>query len=236
LSIWIYSWRSSISEPDPGVHRASHTRPALPLIQAFILVAFIEAHIYTVFVWLPKYLHNYLGAQSFDAQLTNILTLIIFCVSVVGAGYLARFKNPTHLLLTGILLLTSCTYPLFAMLQHTDLAMLLAVQAAFAVMGGLVVGVIFLVLPDMFKNNWKSFGMASTYSIATAVFGGTAPIVCAYLIKLTDLVTAPALYIVALGIVAAPVAYSVSLRHRTETTRCVEAGEAGQPPRRSQSL
>lgn len=218
LSLWIYSLRSSISaEPDRQAHGAFHSGPVLPLIQAFVLVAFMEIHIYTAFVWLPSYLHSYLGVSNFDARLTNAITLVIFCVSMVGAGYATRCIDASNLVLIGIGSLTCSSYPLFAILRRGDFLTLLMVQAAFAVMAGFVVGVIFVVLPDLFKSNWRSFGMASTYSFATAIFGGTAPVVCAYLIKVTHLVTAPALYIVAMGLLAMPVAYSVCLTNRSQS-------------------
>ncbi|WP_229656679.1 hypothetical protein [Burkholderia pseudomallei] len=37
--------------------------------------------------------------------------------------------------------------------------------------------------------------MVVTYSFATAIFGGTAPVFCAYLIELTHFIAAPAIYI-----------------------------------------
>jgi MHS family proline/betaine transporter-like MFS transporter len=217
LSLWIYSLRSSISsDPDVQVHRALHTKPLLPLIQAVVLVAFMEMHIYTVFVWLPAYLHSYLGVSSFDAHLTNVITLVIFSMSIISAGYATRWIDASNLVLIGIGSLVCSSYPLFAILQRGDFLTLLLVQAAFAVMAGCLVGVIFVVLPDLFKNNWRSFGMASTYSFATAIFAGTAPVVCAYLIKVTNRLTAPALYIMAMGLLAAPVAYSISLKKRCQ--------------------
>jgi len=229
LSLWIYSLRSSISAyPDGPTHRASYTRPVLPLIQAVVLVAFMEVHIYTVFVWLPNYLHSYLGVSSFDAHLTNVITLVIFSISMVSAGYATRWMDASKLVLIGIGSLACSSYPLFAMLQRVDFLTLLWVQAAFAVMAGCLVGVIFVVLTDLFKDNWRSFGMASTYSLATAIFGGTAPVVCAYLIKVTHLLTAPALYIMALGLLAAPIAYSISLKKRGQIDILVDPTEPEQ--------
>ncbi|VVE55938.1 MFS transporter [Pandoraea sputorum] len=51
--------------------------------------------------------------------------------------------------------------------------------------------------------------MVVTYSVATAIFGGTAPIVCAYLIDSKHLLTAPAIYILITGMLATPVAYRI---------------------------
>ncbi|SDG39371.1 MFS transporter [Paraburkholderia phenazinium] len=229
LSLWIYSLRSSISAiPDGEARHTSHARPAWPLVQAVILVAFMEMHLYTAFVWLPAYLHSYLGVATFDAHLTNVITLLIFSMAMVAAGYATRWIDASNLVLIGIVSLICTSYPLFAMLQHGDFLTLLLVQAAFAVMAGCLVGVIFVVLPDLFKDNWRSFGMASTYSLSTALFGGTAPVVCAYLIKVTHLLTAPALYIMAMGLLAVPIAYGISLKNRRQRQLCVDLTDSEQ--------
>jgi len=233
LSLWIYSLRSSISVDPDGeaqAHRALHKRPVLPLMQAFALVAFMEMHIYTVFVWLPSYLHSYLGVSSSDAHLTNVIGLLIFSMSMVSAGYATRWIAASKLILIGIGSLVCSSYPLFAILQRGDFFTLLFVQAAFAVMAGCLVGVIFVVLPDLFKGNWRSLGMAGTYSLATAIFGGTAPVVCAYLIKVTHLLTAPALYIVAMGLLATPIAYSISSKKQDPIHFSIDHAEREQRP------
>lgn len=210
LSILVYFLRSSIAaDRKPPMPVASRSRTATPLVQAFILVAYLEIAIYSLFVWMPSYLHTYLGISSADARLSNVAALLILFVSMVASGYISRFIDASRLAVIGIVSLALSVYPLFYVLQQGDFATLVAVQAAFAVTTGCMGGVIFVILPDLFKHNWGDFGMAVTYSFATALLGGTAPVVCAYLINVTDLLSAPAIYIAASGLLAAPVAYRV---------------------------
>jgi MHS family proline/betaine transporter-like MFS transporter len=68
------------------------------------------------------------------------------------------------------------------------------VQAAFAVMAGCLVSVIFVVLPDLFKDNWQG----------------------------------PALYVMAMGLLAAPIACSISLKKR--------GGQSTEPEQRRASF
>lgn len=229
LSLWVFSIRSSISTTPvdtASTSHASHKRPIAPLIQALVLVAFMEMHIYTVFVWLPSYLHSYLGVASFDARLTNVIALIAFSLAMVIAGYATRWIAAPKLVLFGIGSLVISAYPLFALLQGGGFVILLSVQLAFAAMAGCLVGVIFIVLPDLFKNNWKSLGMTVSYALSTAIFGGTAPLVCAYLVQRTHLLTAPAFYIIALGLLAVPVAWRLAFK----TQDNFGTAETGQAP------
>jgi MHS family proline/betaine transporter-like MFS transporter len=219
LSIWIYSLRSSIFTRESNeTNLLPNKKPVLPLIRATSLVAFMEVVIYTVFIWLPNYLQGYLGVSSSDAGLTNIAALGTLLLSMLSSGYLARWIDASKLVFIGIISLAFASYPLFWALDSNDFSILLLVQMAFAIMAGCLIGVIFIVLSDLFKDNWRSLGMASTYSIATAVFGGTAPIVCSHLIEMTHLRTAPALYIIAMSLLAAPTAHYISARKRGAST------------------
>jgi len=219
LSILVYFLRSSIAvDRKSQVPVASRSRSATPLVQGFVLVAFMEIALYALFVWMPSYLHSYLGIASADARLSNVVALLILFVSIVASGYVARFIDASTLALAGIVALGVSLYPLFYVLQQGDFATLVAVQAAFGIMAGCLVGVIFVVLPDLFKRSWGNFGMAVTYSFAVALFGGTAPVVCAYLIDVTGLLTAPAIYIAASALLAAPVAYSVARANRRQVS------------------
>lgn len=215
LSILIYFLRSSIAVDGKQQTRlVSQPRTATPLVQAFILVAFLEIAIYALFVWMPSYLHTYLGISSADARLSNVMALVILFASMVASGYASRFIDASRLVVVGIASLVIGTYPLFCVLREGGFVAVVAAQAAFAIMTGCMGGVIFVVLPDLLKRNWGNFGMAVTYSFATALFGGTAPVVCAYLIQVTGLLSAPAIYISASGLLAAPVAYRVCRAHR----------------------
>ncbi len=218
LSILIYFLRSSIAvDRKQQTRLVSEPRTATPLAQAFILVAFLEIAIYALFVWMPSYLHTYLGISSADASLSNVMALVILFASMVASGYASRVIDASRLVVVGIASLVIGTYPLFCVLREGGFVAVVAAQAAFAIMTGCMGGVIFVVLPDLLRRNWGDFGMAVTYSFATALFGGTAPVVCAYLIQVTGFLSAPAIYISASGLLAAPVAYHVCRTHRHRT-------------------
>ena len=170
----------------------------------------MEADIYTILIWLPNYLHSYLGVSKFASHATNVGSLTIFCLSMVGAGRVSRSIEASKIVLYAIGTLTCGSYPLFLILLRGDLLSLLLAQAALAALAGCLVGVVFVVLADLFKDNWRNVGMASTYSVATALFGGTAPIVCTWLIKATHSAAAPAFYLTAMGLLATPSAYGVA--------------------------
>ncbi|WP_244372366.1 hypothetical protein [Burkholderia pseudomallei] len=125
------------------------------------------------------------------------------------AGYAERYFCARNIALFGTIATAISVYPSFIIMQYGGIFALLFSQAILAISAGCVVGVIFVVLPDLFKKNWGSLGMVVTYSFATAIFGGTAPVFCAYLIELTHFIAAPAIYIFLMGMLAAAAIYKI---------------------------
>lgn len=236
LSIWIYSLRRSMpNHLDDRAPAARSRRPVWPLVQAAILVAFMEAHIYTDFAWMPSYLHSYLGVSTFHARSTNLVGFAVFSAATLAAGYATRWLDAGKLAWAGTISLALTSYPLFAALQRGSTDTLVLVQAAFGLMAGCLIGVVFVVLSDLFKDNWRSLGMAGTYSLSTALFGGTAPILCAYSFKATGWPAAPALYLSALGLPAAVVAWVLS-SNRQNAVRLPDHASALEPASASSSI
>jgi len=213
LSLWVMWMRASISEVSPDRHafdRTPRSRPIAPLLQAAALVAFLEVNLYTVFVWLPNYLHLYLGVELAKARELNVITLVVLSIAVLCNGYLSRWIDSSKIAFFSVCAMLLSTYPLFVLLQNGDFLSLLWVHLAFAFVGSGLLAMFYLLLADLFKDNWKSLGLGIGFSVPTAVFGGTAPLACSYLLKYTEVLTVPALYIVAMGFPALPVAYRLA--------------------------
>ena len=213
LSLWVMWMRNSISEVSADRHtldRTPRSRPIAPLLQATVLVAFLEVNLYTVFVWLPNYLHLYLGVELSEARELNVITLVVLSIAILCNGYLSRWIEASKIAFFSVCAMLLSTYPLFVLLQNGDFLSLLWVHLAFAFVGSGLLAMFYLVLADLFKDNWKSLGLGIGFSVPTAVFGGTAPLACSYLLKYTEVLTVPALYIIAMGLPALPVAYRLA--------------------------
>ena len=238
LSLWVLRIRASMPVTTVDkllTPRIPFGRPVAPLLQAAVLVAFLQLNFYTVFFWLPNYLYSYLDVWGPDVSESNSIGLAVLTISIFCTGYATRRIDASKLLLTGVVGLLVSSYPLFSVLQGGAFLSLVLAQSAFAVMEGLIYGTIFIVLADLFAENWKSLGMTMGFTVPTAFVGGTAPVVCTYLIEWFDVLAAPALYIVAMGLLAAPVAYYLAFRAKNQKIRPersrVEVGSQRLKPR-----
>jgi MHS family proline/betaine transporter-like MFS transporter len=196
-------------------------KPVVPILQAIVLVGFMAAHLNTVFVWLPNYLHVYLGVALDLARMTNVASLIGLSITILCAGYCVRWIDARKLAFAGTCAMLLSTYPLFMVLQRADSMTVFLAQIGFALSAGMLIGVIFVLLVDLFEPNWGSLGVGAGFGVPTALFGGTAPVVSSYLIERTQLLVAPALYITALGLFALPVAYRLAFNARAQGAEVV---------------
>ncbi|MBV8649893.1 MAG: MFS transporter, partial [Alphaproteobacteria bacterium] len=92
---------------------------------------------------------------------------------------------------------------MFSLLAHIpSIWGLVLVQGIGAVILTLYTGVICSILAEMFPTNVRYTALSTSYGFAVAIFGGFAPWISQYLIKLTGDPVSPAYYVMAAGVVS----------------------------------
>jgi MHS family proline/betaine transporter-like MFS transporter len=179
-------------------------------IRGALLVAAMEVGFYTLLVWLPNYAQVSLQYSHFRAHLSNTLALGCYIVAMLTGGLLSGYIPYKKILMVCLSLATILVYPLFAALLHAQsFALLLSVQCLLALLYGNICGVIMVILYDLFKDQGKNFGLAITFTLPAALFGGTAPLVCSYFVGHGHSLVFPAFYIALFGLLALPAAYGL---------------------------
>jgi len=94
-------------------------------------------------------------------------------------------------------------YPLFQLLAHIPTIWgLVLVQGIGAGILTLYTGVICSILSEMFPTNVRYTALSTSYGFAVAIFGGFAPTIAQYLVKMTGDPVSPAYYVMAAGLVS----------------------------------
>ncbi|MNO84230.1 Proline/betaine transporter [compost metagenome] len=94
------------------------------------------------------------------------------------------------------------TFPLFGMLDHQPLVVILMIQIVFGAMLAMNDGTLPSFLAEIFPTRVRFSGFAFSFNIANALFGGTAPFIATWLIQMTGNKMAPAWYLLAAALVA----------------------------------
>ncbi|MBP2371148.1 MFS transporter [Pseudonocardia parietis] len=164
-----------------------------PILALFGLVIALNVINYTLLTYMPTYLNTTIGMESSAADTLAIVGQVIMMLLVPFAGALSDRigrKPCWWISLVGIFVLAIPMY------------MLMAQGLGWAILGFTVLGLIYLLqlgtisatFPSMFPTHVRFAGMAISYNVATAAFGGTAPLVNEAVVEATGDVLFPAYY------------------------------------------
>ncbi len=179
-----------------------------PVLQLFGLVIALNVINYTLLTYMPTYLQGTIGLDSGDADLLVIIGQVAMMAVIPFAGGLSDRigrKPCWWISLVGIFVLA---IPMF---------MLMKLGLVWAIVGFTVLGLIYVLqlgtisatFPAMFPTHVRYTGMAASYNIATALFGGTAPAANEALIGATGSDLVPAFYMMASCVVGMGALYFV---------------------------
>ena len=152
------------------------------------------------FAYMPAYLTAVSKYDASTAVYAQTYGVVLHAMLIVAVGWLAGHYPPYLLLRIGAVILALGAYPFYAALSaHTVNIIVLMTIAAIA--GALVNGTFAFVTADLFPTRIRFSGVAVVQNISQTAFGGTAPLVATALVRNLQSPVAPALVVIACGVV-----------------------------------
>lgn len=150
---------------------------------------------YTLVVYTSVYLSTVVHYPLTNALLYSCVGLVIFGTLAPVFGHLADKKGPKKIMSLGCFLIFVLVPLNFYLLQaQTFFSILMAIGSA-ALLMSLFNGPTNAFLQDLFPAKVRYTGVALGYAIGAALLGGTQPLICTYLIEVTQNPYAPVLYL-----------------------------------------
>ena len=141
-------------------------------------VAFYAVFVFVV-AWLVQYVHE---PRTLAFQL-NSYSMLVFLLAVPFFAWLSDRFGRRPLMIIAALGTVLCTYPLVWLMHHSDPAMILIGQVGMAILISAYASPIPAALTEMFPTNVRVSSVGVGYNLAYAIFGGTTPMVCVWLIQ-----------------------------------------------------
>ncbi len=178
------------------------------------MVALLGGGFYMLFVWWPTYLTQIVKPAVPHALAVNTISMIVLIGLVPLAGWLSDLVGRKPLLVVGGLAMALAAYPLYYLTDHGVVASALGAQLVFALIISLSFGPMAATMVDMFPTRIRFSAVAIGYNVTLAVIGGTAPLVCTWLVKISGDIAAPAYYLIALSLTSFIAATRLKLKRK----------------------
>lgn len=165
------------------------------LLRTIGLVCMGSTFYYFCFIYLPIYLNqkNDFNIQHISYLMSLLIGLMIVLVPLVG--FICDHIGRRKMLLFNSFLITVLVLPGFYFLQWNNFFILIIVMASFTLLSSLEQGTTAVALVENFPPPARYTGLSLGYNIGNGLLGGTVPIICEWLLLVTNNSLSPAIYI-----------------------------------------
>ena len=147
-----------------------------------------------LFLYMPTYLSAILAYPKQQAILLNTANLAFYSALLVFSCWCADRIGRKAVLLSGALGFVLLSYFIFLILAQQTTLSLLASLLIIALLSSAVM-IYPVILVELFPTAIRYTGIAISYNLAFAFFGGLTPLIATYLIKFTENNLSPSLYL-----------------------------------------
>lgn len=170
------------------------------LLLAILIYITVTAPFYTATVYITKFMET-VGYSAHLAGIAGTLILITMIIILPISALMSDYVGRKPIMVSGALAIMVLTPALLGLLDHSDDTLALASVICFAALSAYYMGPIPTVLVEMFPTRVRFTGVALSYNISAALFGGTAPMVAVKLKEITGNPYALTYYLSALALV-----------------------------------
>lgn len=163
-------------------------------------------------LFMPSFAMRELGLPQANSFLATLLAGAIQIALVPSFGAISDRYGRLSVMVPAAIAMLLVSYPMFAwMAAAPTLQTLLLVQIVIGVIGAAYMGPLPALMSELFPAPMRTTGLAVSYSLSVAIFGGFAPFANVWLIQATGSNVAPGFYL--LGAAAISLAALAAHRH-----------------------
>jgi MFS transporter, MHS family, proline/betaine transporter len=189
---------------------AKHCKELLIAIGIYISVT---APFYTATVFIENFMKTIGYKQGESALIGSIILITMMITFPISAAISDKFGR-RKVLISSLSLFIICIYPIFIALSSMNYQLAVISQIIFAFLVGLYMGPVPTILVELFPTRIRFTGVALSYNLSAAIFGGTAPMVGMMLYRNNNNHSGMAFYLAGLALLSL-----ITLKFYQETYR-----------------
>lgn len=170
------------------------------MLVTFALGAAASSITYLVKTYISVFLLNNLSLSTRDSLYFVSYSSVIMMISMPFSGYLSdRIGKFLMIRIASILTFCLCV-PALILLNSYNFSQQVVAVTILALLAGLISGAAYIFIISLFKPEQRFSGVAFSYNLGIALFGGTSPLISTWLVERTGLYFAPGIYIMCLAL------------------------------------
>lgn len=185
------------------------------LLQSAGLNLMIAVTFYTVFIYLASWLEEEVGEPRGEALDINTISMAVLSLALPFAAMLADKYGRKPFLLIGAGGVALFSPPLINLMHHHDFTMILTGQICFALLLACFGGALPATISELFKRGVRVSAASISYNLSFAIFGGTAPMVAAWMVKETGNPVSFSWYLSTIAVVSFLICLTIRETHGT---------------------
>jgi len=176
------------------------------VIQGVLIVSLGSVTVFLYLYW-PQYLHQYMNYDFAELMRVNTASTLVLNITIIFGGLIADKIGYRNLFMAGSIFLMIFTYPLFLLFNLQSMTLVIMSYIIFSIIFGFIPSSYSAILSRLFPTPVRYSGVAMSYNLAYAFFGGLSPVICTLAIHTFDSIMAPALYVVFIAILSCLACY-----------------------------
>lgn len=151
-------------------------------VKVFLMNLTLAVGFYTVFIYNPIWMQKFLHVSKDFSLEINSISLFITIIAMFISAYVSNIVGRKPMLIVASAGLTLFSHPLYELMLSDTYHHILLGQGAFAILIGAFIGVIGVVMVELFPSNIRVSAVSIPYNLSFAIFGGTVPMIATWLI------------------------------------------------------
>ena len=173
------------------------------MMQGFGTYLTVTMPFYLSTIYFITLLTKHLHVAADTALNMSLMNMVAMLLAIPVCAHLSDKIGRKKVMQCIAILMCVSVYPLFSYFTPgQDVFTLTIIQLIFCLLVGAYLGPVSAMLVELFPTSVRFSGMAITYNLAAALFGGTAPMICEWLIARTDSYTSLAWYVILCNVVS----------------------------------
>lgn len=159
------------------------THHRTPMLQGFLIYLTVTVPFYLLSIYMITYMQKRLGMSDSDALLVNAAAMVAQLLAIVVSAVLCDRHGRKPIMMLAATLMMIAIVPVFLVMESHAFWQVMAMQVVLGLILGCYLGPLAALLVELFPTSIRYTGMSLSYNFTAALFGGTVPMLCTWILR-----------------------------------------------------